>query len=305
MEHTAHINDSARASLDMVILRTLSLRDLRGYGIVQVIQQSSGNEFLIEEGSLYPALQRLELNGWIKGTWDVTSNYRPARIYKITTTGRKQLDEDAQIADWKGVKSCLLYGCVATGVAFGQQPPHDLPSGGIPVDVCIEPAHELLIPVNQAKPLVSAIFSPIGVNLTWHARLTDCDQSARTAFKVRWARRAPHTSSAGALAAARPFGTSDTSITMYEVPLQRFLQQYANAPEVVLAYVVSHELAHVMQRLEYHSASGILKARWSYGECYRMLDRALTFTAADVELIRAGLESNKSKIPSQKAAPQN
>ena len=54
-------------------------------------KQSSENELLVEEGSLYPALQRLELHGWIDGTWGMTSNNRRARIYKITATGRKQL----------------------------------------------------------------------------------------------------------------------------------------------------------------------------------------------------------------------
>ena len=75
----------------MLILRTLSLRDRHGYGIVQSIQQLSDNELLVEEGSLYPALQRLELNGWIEGVWGVTSNNRRAKIYKITAAGRKQL----------------------------------------------------------------------------------------------------------------------------------------------------------------------------------------------------------------------
>src|ERR1700704_1786617 len=84
-------NDSLPGSLDMLILRTLSRRDLHGYGIVQFIQQSSDNELLVEEGSLYPALQRLELNGWIDGVWGVTPNNRKARIYKITAAGRKKL----------------------------------------------------------------------------------------------------------------------------------------------------------------------------------------------------------------------
>ncbi len=84
-------NDSLPGSLDMLILRTLSRRDLHGYGIVQCIQQSSGNELLVEEGSLYPALQRLELHGWIDGVWGVTQKNRRARIYKITAAGRKQL----------------------------------------------------------------------------------------------------------------------------------------------------------------------------------------------------------------------
>jgi transcriptional regulator len=91
MGRKARKNDALPGSLDMLVLRTLSLRDLHGYGIVQFIQRSSENELLVEEGSLYPALQRLEINGWIQGVWGVTSNNRRARIYKITAAGRKQL----------------------------------------------------------------------------------------------------------------------------------------------------------------------------------------------------------------------
>ncbi|MBL8237472.1 MAG: PadR family transcriptional regulator [Bryobacterales bacterium] len=91
MGRKPHKNDSLPGSLDMLILRTLSLRDLHGYGISQFIQQSSGDELLVEEGSLYPALQRLELNGWISGAWGRTANNRRARIYKITAAGTKQL----------------------------------------------------------------------------------------------------------------------------------------------------------------------------------------------------------------------
>jgi PadR family transcriptional regulator PadR len=89
-------NDSLPGSLDMLILRTLSRRDLHGYGIVQHIQQSSGDELLVEEGSLYPALQRLELNGWIDGAWGLTPNNRRARIYKITAAGRQQLEVETR-----------------------------------------------------------------------------------------------------------------------------------------------------------------------------------------------------------------
>lgn len=96
MGRKAHKNDSLPGSLDMLILRTLSLRDLHGYGIVQFIQQSSNQELLVEEGSLYPALQRLEMNGWIDGMWGVTSNNRRARIYRITEEGRKQLDVETR-----------------------------------------------------------------------------------------------------------------------------------------------------------------------------------------------------------------
>jgi PadR family transcriptional regulator PadR len=91
MGRKAQKNDSLPGSLDLLILRTLSVRDLHGYGIVRFLQQSSDDEILVEDGSLYPALQRLELNGWIDGVWGVTSNNRRARIYKITAAGRKQL----------------------------------------------------------------------------------------------------------------------------------------------------------------------------------------------------------------------
>ena len=88
-------NDSLPGSLDMLILKTLKNRELHGYAIVQFIQQSSGNDILVEEGSLYPALQRLELNGWIVGKWGITPNNRRGRIYKITAKGCKQLVQES------------------------------------------------------------------------------------------------------------------------------------------------------------------------------------------------------------------
>jgi PadR family transcriptional regulator PadR len=96
MGRKAQKNDQLPGSLDRLILRALTRRNLHGYGLVQFIQHSSGNELLVEEGSLYPALQRLELNGWIEGVWGVTSNNRRARIYKIAAAGRKQLAVETQ-----------------------------------------------------------------------------------------------------------------------------------------------------------------------------------------------------------------
>ncbi|MGH9721908.1 MAG: PadR family transcriptional regulator, partial [Bryobacteraceae bacterium] len=81
---------------DMLILKTLSRGNMHGYAIAQIIQQTSGDEILIEEGSLYPALQRLELHGWIDGQWGLTPNNRQARIYKLTPKGRKQLTHETQ-----------------------------------------------------------------------------------------------------------------------------------------------------------------------------------------------------------------
>jgi transcriptional regulator len=91
MGRKAQKNDSLPGSLDMLILKTLTRGKLHGYAIVQAIQQTSDDEILIEEGSLYPALQRLELNGWIDGEWGVSPSGRRARTYRITSNGRKQL----------------------------------------------------------------------------------------------------------------------------------------------------------------------------------------------------------------------
>lgn len=84
-------NDSLPGSLDLLILKTLGRAPMHGYAIAQAIRSSSRDELLVEEGSLYPALQRLELNGWIDGEWGVTPKNRRARIYRMTRSGRRQL----------------------------------------------------------------------------------------------------------------------------------------------------------------------------------------------------------------------
>ncbi len=81
-----------RGSLYMLILKTLSrLGAMHGYGIAQHIQQTSDDILQVEEGSLYPALQRMLIKGWIEGEWSVSENNRRARFYKLTPEGRKQL----------------------------------------------------------------------------------------------------------------------------------------------------------------------------------------------------------------------
>jgi PadR family transcriptional regulator PadR len=89
-------NDSLPGSLDMLILKVLSRDNLHGYAISQRVLQSSNDEILIEEGSLYPALQRLEFNEWVAGEWGLTPNNRRARIYRITPAGRKQLARETK-----------------------------------------------------------------------------------------------------------------------------------------------------------------------------------------------------------------
>lgn len=84
-------NDLLPGTLDMMVLKTLSRDSLHGYAIAQRLRQLSEDILQVEEGSLYPALQRLELNGWIEGDWGMSTNNRRARFYKLTPEGRKKL----------------------------------------------------------------------------------------------------------------------------------------------------------------------------------------------------------------------
>ena len=81
-------------TLDMLILKTLSLGTMHGYGIAQHIQEVSEERLTIEEGSLYPALQRLQANKWVSSEWRRTPNNRRARYYTLTAAGRKQLGDE-------------------------------------------------------------------------------------------------------------------------------------------------------------------------------------------------------------------
>jgi len=88
--------DALRGSLDLLVLKTLSLQPMHGYGISQRIQQTSKGILEVNQGSLYPALQRLEKNGLIGSDWGTTDNNRRARYYRITAAGRRALDEERE-----------------------------------------------------------------------------------------------------------------------------------------------------------------------------------------------------------------
>jgi PadR family transcriptional regulator, regulatory protein PadR len=91
--------DLVQGTLDLLILKTLSLGDKHGWAIAKRIQQASGDVLLVQQGSLYPALHRLEEQGWIKAEWRDTETGRNARFYSLTRTGRKRLDNE--VAQWE------------------------------------------------------------------------------------------------------------------------------------------------------------------------------------------------------------
>ena len=94
-----------QGTLDVLILRTLIFGPQHGQGIARAIQQTSGDELLVEHGALYPALQRLESRGWISAEWGTSSTNRRARFYQLTKAGRKQLVEET--AKWKRLVAAI------------------------------------------------------------------------------------------------------------------------------------------------------------------------------------------------------
>jgi transcriptional regulator len=101
--------DVLQGTLDLLIMRTIALDPLHGWAIAQRIQQISDDLLRVQQGSLYPALHRLEHQGWITAEWGASENNRRARFYALTKAGRKQLE--AEVAKWQrlsaGVKLVL------------------------------------------------------------------------------------------------------------------------------------------------------------------------------------------------------
>jgi len=105
-------NNDLQGTLELLVLKTLaSTGALHGYGIVQHIQRASDEMLRVEEGSLYPALHRMEQTGWIASEWALTETRRKAKYYKLTPAGRRQLDKAQESFDQlvKGVRAVLRY----------------------------------------------------------------------------------------------------------------------------------------------------------------------------------------------------
>jgi PadR family transcriptional regulator len=97
--------DLLQGTLDMLILKTLALEPMHGWGISQRIQQISDGVLNINQGSLYPALYRLEGQGWIASEWGSSENNRQAKFYQLTKTGRKQLEEEKH--NWERLSTAI------------------------------------------------------------------------------------------------------------------------------------------------------------------------------------------------------
>ncbi len=100
--HSAHL----QGTLDLLILRTLILGRQHGQGIARVIQQESEDVLIVDHGSLYPALQRLEARGFIRAEWGTSDNGRKARFYVLTAKGRRELSREE--SEWRRIAGAIM-----------------------------------------------------------------------------------------------------------------------------------------------------------------------------------------------------
>jgi len=100
-----HSIDLPQGTLDLLILRTLGLGPNHGWAISERIHQLSSKVLQVQQGSLYPALHRLERRGWIKARWGASENNRRAKFYELTKTGRKQLETEE--GEWKKLAAAV------------------------------------------------------------------------------------------------------------------------------------------------------------------------------------------------------
>lgn len=100
-------SDLVQGTLDLLVLKLLALEPLHGWAISQRLKQVSRDVLQVSDGSLYPALHKLEQEGWVKADWRVTENSRRAKFYTLTRLGRAQLDRQA--ADWERLSGAISY----------------------------------------------------------------------------------------------------------------------------------------------------------------------------------------------------
>ena len=94
-----------QGTLEMLVLKTLALEPMHGWGVAHRIQSMSRNVFLVTQGSLYPALVRMRRKGWVKTEWRTTENNRRARYYLLTAAGRRQLESEASL--WQRTSAAI------------------------------------------------------------------------------------------------------------------------------------------------------------------------------------------------------
>jgi len=158
---------------------------------------------------------------------------------------------------------------------------------------------ELQLVVERAKIVADQILSTAGVRINWRGHLAPCLGESVKAIQADLSWNTPPNLLPGALGYATPFG--DAYVRVF---CDRIHQNIATEREpYLLGHVLAHEVTHVLQGTNFHSASGVMKAVWDFHECRRMALHPLTFTGADIQLIRQGLENRSEFRPARRHAP--
>ena len=161
----------------------------------------------------------------------------------------------------------------------------------IEVDVYIQ-KYNYSRPLKHIKEQASQIFQRIGVRLIWHnGELPALPTAGRRSIGIRFVEHAPAAQSPFAMASALPFGSSGSLISVYLDRVQHRIDSIPRLWPVLLAHVLVHELAHVMQGTDYHAPSGIMKANWSNADYDAMCRNRLGFTDFDADLIHTSLSA--------------
>ena len=99
--------DLLQGTLDLLLLKILALEPMNGHAVSQRLQQVSGDELRVSDGSLYPALHKLEQEGWVTATWRTTENNRRAKFYALSPLGRRQLEKEAR--NWERLSTVITH----------------------------------------------------------------------------------------------------------------------------------------------------------------------------------------------------
>ena len=313
--------DLLPGTLYMMILRTLNQGPMHGYAIAKRIRDQGDLE--IEDGSLYPALNRMLIKGWVKAEWGMTDNNRRARFYSLTPLGRGRLRSELPEAtrgflELAGSRRCekrsrpgLGSGALisrshcspVTGLRVASAlslvtinvwaEPKDAKSTTPNVPVCIAESEDPAI-ASRAKVIAEHILKSAGIKLAWR-RISDCPAMG---IRVRFDVSAPESERPGALGYAFPYEGHTIVILYHRVRAlvatdSRDLQFQVSA---ILAHVLAHEIVHLLQAVVRHSESGIMKAKFTKSDLQDMTRGTLRFAPEDLDLLAARLHKPSSPV---------
>jgi PadR family transcriptional regulator, regulatory protein PadR len=280
--------DLLPGTLDLLILKALSLGPRHGLGISGRIEQVTGGTFQVKPGSLFPALHRMREQGWLLSEWGASEHGRRAKYYRITRAGLRQLEAEKE--RWGRVSIAVagmhagrivVAGCLAFTARAQDR--------AEPVVIELHNPQSPFAAITVAEATASQLYADIGIRLGFQVGTSHTHAGS---IAIDFDTGAPANFHAGALAYAEPYATSGVRIHVF---FDRVRLARSDPPMgVLLGYVIAHEVGHILERASQHSAEGIMKACWTHADFKKMAARALSFTREDVESIRSAIARRTS-----------